>query len=120
MSHLVTVKTKVHDPDAVAAACRRLHLAAPVQGKAQLFSGEVNGLIVQLPEWQYPIVIETQSGQLQYDNYDGAWGNQQQLDHFMQMYAVEKAKIEAHKKGMIVSEQSLQDGSIRLQMSEGA
>ena len=120
MSHIVSVKTKVHDPVAIAAACHRLRLSAPVQGKAQLFSGEVNGWIVQLPGWQYPIVIETQIGQLKYDNYDGEWGNQEELDHFMQMYAVEKAKIEAHKKGMIVSEQALQDGSIRLQITEGA
>jgi hypothetical protein len=40
MSHIVTIQTKVHDPHAVAAACRRLNLAAPVQGTAKLHSGE--------------------------------------------------------------------------------
>ena len=30
MSHIVTIQTKVRDPHAVAAACRRLNLAAPV------------------------------------------------------------------------------------------
>jgi hypothetical protein len=43
MSHIVAIQTKVHDPHAVAAACRRLNLAAPVQGTAKLYSGEAEG-----------------------------------------------------------------------------
>ena len=34
------------------------------------------------------------------------------------MYAVEKAKLEARKQGHAVSEQALQDGSIKLQIIE--
>jgi hypothetical protein len=73
MSHIVSIKTRVHDPAAIAAACQRLKLAAPVQGKAQLFSGEASGLIVQLTGWQYPVVIDTHSGQAQFDNFEGHW-----------------------------------------------
>lgn len=51
-SHVVTIQTKVHDPVAVAAACPRLNLSAPVQGTARLYSGEATGLIVGLPGWQ--------------------------------------------------------------------
>jgi hypothetical protein len=119
MSHIVTIQTKVHDPVAVAAACVRMNLAAPVQGTAKLFSGEATGLIVQLPDWQYPAVIDTQSGQVQYDNFEGNWGDQRQIELLMQSYAVEKAKIEARKKGYQVNEQQLQDGSIKLQIIEG-
>lgn len=54
MSHVVTIQTKVHDPAAVAAACQRLNLAAPVQGTARLDGGETTGLVVRLPGWQYP------------------------------------------------------------------
>jgi hypothetical protein len=41
---------------------------------------------------------------------------------FSQVYsaAVEKAKIEARKKGYTVSEQALQDGSIKVQLIEGS
>jgi hypothetical protein len=120
MSHLVTIQTKVHDPTAVAAACQRLNLAAPVQGTAELFSGTATGLIVQLPGWQYPAVIDIQTGVVHFDNYNGAWGEQQQLDRWLQLYAVEKAKLEAHKKGYTVNEQALQDGSIKLQILERA
>ena len=56
---------------------------------------------------------------MRYDNFSGHWGDQTQLDRFMQLYAVEKAKLEARKKGYQVNEQSLQDGAIRIQIIEG-
>jgi hypothetical protein len=50
------------------------------------------------------------------------WGDQRQLDRFLQAYAVEKAKIEARKRGHSVTEQALADGSIKLtlQVAGGA
>jgi hypothetical protein len=38
----------------------------------------------------------------------------------MQLYAVERTKLEARKKGYQISEQQLSDGSIKLQIREGA
>jgi hypothetical protein len=119
MSHVVTLQSKVHDPIAVAAACQRLNLAPPRQGTAELYSGEAEGLLVQLPGWQYPIAIDTLSGVVRYDNFEGRWGAQEQLARFLQLYAVERAKLEARKKGYAVSEQALQDGSIKLNIIEG-
>ena len=114
MSHIVTIKTEVRDAAAVRAACKRLGLAEPVEGKTRLFSGEVTGLVVQLPDWQYPVVADLNTGQLKFDNFGGRWGEQKELDKFLQSYAVEKAKIEARKRGHAVTEQQLSDGSIRL------
>jgi hypothetical protein len=119
MSHVVTIQTRVHDPAAIAAACSRLGLPAPVQGTAKLYSGEATGLLVQLPGWQYPAVIDTTTGSVRFDNFEGHWGNPQHLDRFLQLYAVEKAKLEARRKGYSVSEQALQDGSIKVQIIEG-
>ena len=119
MSHVVSIQTKVHDPTAINAACSRLGLSMPQHGTATLFSAEATGLIVQFPGWQYPAVIDTQTGQVKFDNFNGAWGNEEQLSKFLQAYAVEKAKLEARKKGYQVSEQALQDGSIKLQILEG-
>jgi len=84
-----------------------------------LSGGEVAGLIVRLPDWTYPVVIDTSSGQVRYDNYEGAWGDQARLERFLQIYAVEKARIEARKKGHQVTEQSLADGSIKLTIRVG-
>jgi hypothetical protein len=74
---------------------------------------------VQLPGWRYPLVCDLKTGQLQYDNYQGYWGEQKHLDAFLQGYAVEKAKLEARKKGHSVSETRLEDGSIRLAVRVG-
>jgi hypothetical protein len=119
MSHIVSIQTKVRDPAAVAAACQRLGLSPPVQGTAHLFGGEVSGLLVQLPGWQYPAVIDTATGEIRYDNFGGRWGEQAQLARFLQMYAVEKCRQEARRKGYGVVEQAQQDGSIKLQIVEG-
>ena len=114
MSHIVTIKTEVRDANAVRAACRRLSLAEPVQGTTKLFSGEVEGLAVQLPDWIYPVVCNPPTGQLHYDNFNGRWGDQSRLNQFLQAYAVEMTKIEARKKGHSVTETPLADGSIKL------
>ena len=114
MSHTVTIKTECRDPAAIRAACQRLGLAEPVQGKTELFSGEVEGLAVKLPDWNYPVVCDLASGQVKFDNYEGRWGDQKYLDQFLQAYAVEKAKIEARRRGHSVSETAQSDGSIKL------
>lgn len=114
MSHVVTIKTEVRDATAVQAACRRIGLSEPVSGRARLFSAEASGLLVNLPGWRYPVVCDLNTGQMQFDNFKGHWGEQKQMDRFLQAYAVEKAKIEARKKGHQVTEQPLADGSIKL------
>ncbi|HEX3654526.1 MAG TPA: hypothetical protein VHV55_01900 [Pirellulales bacterium] len=122
MSHIVQIQTEVRDAAAVRAACQRLGLSQPTNRQVRLFSAEVTGLAVELPSWRYPVVCDLASGQLKYDNFGGHWGNQQQLDQFLQAYAVERAKIEARKRGHSVTEQSLADGSIKLtiQVAGGA
>lgn len=119
MSHIVTVKTQVKDPAALAAACHRLGLAAPTQGTAELFSERATGLLVNLPGWLYPVVVDTQAAQIHYDNYSGAWGSQTELDRLLQAYAIEKARIEARNSSHSVTEQSLPDGSVKLTIHLG-
>ena len=119
MSHIVSIRTQVRDPVAIEAACRRLQLPAPTRGTAKLFTSEASGVIVQLPRWRYPVVCDTVTGDVRYDNYQGHWGEQVQLDRFLQAYAVEKATIEARRKGHSVIEQPLADGSIKLTVQVG-
>jgi hypothetical protein len=119
LSHIVTIKTEVRDAEAVRAACKRLGLEEPVQGTARLFSGEVSGLLVKLPGWLYPVVADLSTGQINFDNYEGAWGDPKHLDAFRQAYAIEKAKLEARKQGHSVHEQPLPDGSVKLVIQVG-
>ena len=122
MSHIVQIQTQIRDETAIAGACRRLNLPAPVRGTFALFSGEVSGVAVQLPGWRYPVVCDTGSGSMQYDNFGGYWGKPEELNRFLQAYAVEKARLEARKRGHSVSEQTLAGGSIKLtiEVSGGA
>ena len=119
ISHTVTIKTEIRDGAAVRAACDRLRLPAPVQGKHTIYETEVEGLAVRLPEWRYPAVADLVTGQVQFDNYRGRWGDQKHLDSFLQAYAVEKCRIEARRKGHLVTEQPLADGSIKLTVQVG-
>lgn len=122
MSHIVSIDTQVRDSVAISLACERLQLPPPRQGTFELFGGQASGWSVQLSGWRFPLVAQTETGTLRYDNYQGQWGSQKELDGFLQAYAVEKAKLEARRKGFAVSEQALADGSIKLtiQVAGGA
>ncbi len=119
MSHIVEIKTEVRDEAAVKAACVRLQVLTPEHKTVRLFSATATGLCVQLPGWSYPVVANLQTGQLQYDNFNGNWGEQKHLNAFLQAYAVCKATIEARRKGHNVSETRLEDGSIRVTVRVG-
>ena len=118
MSHIVSIKTQVRDPAAIVAACRRLNVPAPQHGTAELYEGPASGLLLLLPEWRYPVVVDVQKGEVRFDNFEGHWGDRAHLDRFLQAYAAEKAKLEARRRGCLVQEQTLHDGSIRLSIQE--
>lgn len=120
MSHIVQIQTEIRDPSALVAACQRLKLPQPVRRTVQLFAAEATGLAVDLPGWRYPVVCETKTGRIHYDNYGGRWGEQKHLDRLAQSYAVEKARIEARRQGHTVTERLLADGSISLRIDVNA
>ena len=119
MSHIVRIETQIRDLEALRAACRRAGLAQPQQETVQLFSGQVTGHCVQLPQWRYPVVCQLESGEIRYDNYAGRWGDPRQLDRLLQAYAAEKTLLEARKQGYAVTEQALSDGRLKLTIHVG-
>ena len=119
MSHIVCIPTQVRDQAAIAAACRRLSLPEPTLGTSELYSGVATGYAVELPGWRYPAVCDTDTGQIRYDNFAGRWGEQKELDRFLQAYAVELARIDARQHGHTVTEQPLADGSIKVTIHVG-
>lgn len=119
MNHIVTIQVEVRDLDAIKSACKRLELKEPIHGKTKLFETEVEGILVELPEWVFPLVCNLETGEVKYDNYNGAWGERKHLDRFVQVYCIEKATLEARKKGYSVTEQELVDGSVKLTVNMG-
>jgi len=116
LSHIVQIRTQINDAVALGLACRRLELPEPVLRTVILFRTEATGHAVQLPDWKYPVVCNVSTGQMQYDNYGGRWGDKAHLHKLLQTYAVEKTKLEARKQGQSATEQTLADGSIVVQI----
>ena len=119
MSHIVEIRTEVRSEAAVQSACRRLHLPPAKRGTFELYNSTESGLGIELPKWRYPVVANTETGQIKFDNYGGRWGDQEYLDQFLQRYAAEAAMIEARNRGHSVVEQRLEDNSIKLTISVG-
>ncbi len=93
----------------------RLGLAHPCPTAARVVQRHAHAASAcDCPTGSYPVVCDTKTGQVHFDNYGGRWGEQRELDRFLQAYAVEKARIEARKLGHNVSEAQQTDGSIVL------
>jgi hypothetical protein len=114
MSHIVVVRIQVRDQAALDAACKRLGLAPSTEGTHKVYNGMQTGRAVKLNGWKYPVVFDLSTGKGVYDNYNGAWGQQVELDKLLQMYGTEKSKVELRRKGFIPVETKRQDGSIVL------
>lgn len=116
MSHTVTIKTQFKDPAAVLAAAKEMGLAEPKIETVNLFQSghQFTGYAVRLPGWMYPVVIDTATGEARFDNYNGKWGKQEELNRLTQLYGVHKATIEAKKRGLIVRRQAGKNGAIQL------
>ncbi|MCH8148979.1 MAG: hypothetical protein IH987_13535 [Planctomycetes bacterium] len=113
MSHTATVEVEIKDRTAFVKACTRLGVEFSLNDTVTLYDGsEITGMTVRLKGWSYPVVFK--DGKAHYDNYEGAWGEQSELDKFRQVYATEAAKRKARLQGFRVSERTLKDGTIRL------
>lgn len=118
MSHTLEVKTKFIDPAAIAATCAEMGLPAPTaRGNVKLYAETVKDAIaVNLPGWSFPLAIQA-DGSTKFDNYNGTWGDQRQLDRFSQLYAANKATLAARKMGLRAVRQTLPNGRLKIVVS---
>lgn len=119
MSHTVQVRNiQCTDQAALKAACGHLGLKLAERGRHKLYQSYVEGVAVSLPGWNYPVVIDTQTGEAKYDNFNGSWGAQEELDKLIQRYAVEATLLQAQMQGFNAYEQTLDDGAIKLTLED--
>lgn len=102
MSHNIKVNAELKDRDALIAACQREEIRME-EGTHQLFSGSEKGLGVWLPGWRYPAVVK-EDGSVVFDNYNGRWGDMEQMNRLKAIYGVEFAKCKARMQGYSVTE----------------
>jgi len=94
MSHTTTLRIEMKDENALLKAGELLSKAGwevtiRAGNKVELYDGTYRakrGMVVQLPGWQYPILIDLEEGKLYYDNYGGRWGDLLYLDLFKTGY----------------------------------
>ena len=83
---MLCIVTSVHDPAALAAACRRLGLSPPEQGRFPLGGRETPGWAVRLPGLRGPVVFDTLSGLAAYDPRDNAFAPYHRIARFIYRY----------------------------------
>jgi hypothetical protein len=138
MSHTVTIKVEMNDQVSLLQAVERLEgfeLVRPAGrvdarqrtransiedaiGEHAIYSGTFKGIGVQLPGWNWPAIIDTESGEVRYDNYNGSWGAQAHMDELVQAYSVSKAYNTALMHGMTVHEELQENGDIKLTIAD--
>jgi hypothetical protein len=67
----------------------------------------------------YPVVVDSETGSLHFDTFNGRWGDEKQIDKFCQQYAVEAAREEARTRNWTIEETTLADGSIQCVLNTG-
>jgi hypothetical protein len=61
--------------------------------KVELYSETVSAdAALYLKDWSYPVAINFATGNVQYDNYEGKWGAEDELDAFVQEYRLQLAE----------------------------
>jgi hypothetical protein len=88
--------TTLHDPAALAAACRRLGLAPPAERAARVGGEEVFGWVVRLPGLRSSVVCDTLTGLVAYHPADNAHGRYAHLMRFLR--ACYDAQAELHRR----------------------
>lgn len=117
MSHVVTCKVEMKDEQCLVRAAELLGLEVLPRQEHKLFGGQrATGIGVKLPQWQYPVVVDTETGVAHYDNYNGAWGKQVELDKLVQEYTAQTVIKTAEMEGYLVDRQVAENGDLTLTM----
>lgn len=116
MSHIVKVAVKMTNKDAIIAAAEHLKLRFRGEQTHRVFGQNVKGLGFDLPNWEHPIVINTETGEASYDNYNERWGKQLELDKLVQRYSAEVVRMDAEQRGFQYNEQELENGDLQVEL----
>ena len=98
MSHTISVKVELRNREALESAVMALGGRVLGNGTYHLYGGSENGTGFTLPGWRYPLVA-TDSGELKFDSFGGAWGDESDLDRLKEYYALDAVRLEAERLG---------------------
>ncbi len=114
MSHTTTIELEIKSLTALATACRETATPYEQNTSVRLYDGTViEDCFSFTPQgWHYPVAAK--DGKLRYDNYEGKWGKDEELNRVRQRYAVNVQKEAARSRGYRVREERLTDGRVKL------
>jgi hypothetical protein len=114
VSHTTTIELEIKSLSALATACRETSTPFEEMTSVRLFDGTlVEDCFAFTPlGWKYPVAAK--DGQLKYDNYEGKWGEDSELNRVKQRYAVNVQKEAARSRGYRVHEERLAGGKVKL------
>lgn len=114
MSHTTTIELEIKSLSALATACRETSTPFEEMTSVRLFDGTIiEDCFAFTPSgWKFPVAAK--DGQLKYDNYEGKWGEDSELNRVKQRYAVNVQKEAARSRGYRVREERLTDGRVKL------
>jgi len=99
-SETVRITVQLKDHEAVKAAVLELGGEILGIGKHKLFSTTQEGLGFRLKNWRFPLVLGGDDGtQLYYDDYNGRWGNKDDLKALEGEYSIQVAMTRARNLG---------------------
>lgn len=119
MSHKTTIKTSLKDLACLAKAAEtvgaQFRRAGTSPLKVELYSEKVDAVAaVRLRGWKYEVAVQ-EDGKVAFDNYNGGWGDEKELDKLNQQYGVELWNDSIQQHGYREIERVVQeDGSIHL------
>lgn len=114
MSHTTTIELEIKSLTALKTACRETSTPYKEMTSVRLFDGTViEDCFSFTPSgWRYPVAAK--DGSLRYDNYEGQWGSDVELNSVKQRYAVNVQKEAARSRGYRVREERMAGGKVKL------
>lgn len=121
MSHIVSIKTAFKSTDALKKATAKLGIECEIAEKGKTLtrklyaSQSATGVAAfQLPGWRFPAVVQ-EDGSCKADNYNGAWGKQEEMDKLACEYSAQLAAMTMKRQGYrSVSDKVEADGTREL------
>jgi len=116
VSHTTTVKVEFKDSESLAGAVLAMGGQVLGLGEYELFQTWERGFGFHLEGWQYPCVLRSDMA-IAFDDYNGHWGNAQDLETLKSQYAIAVARKACENQGWVCEQQ--QDGNLLVYHPEG-
>ena len=72
---------------------------------------------MKLKDWKFPVLVNTTTGDMHFDNYNGSWGKIEELNKLVQEYSLQTAEEQLEEfrlQGWDIQRQKQENGDIQI------